>query len=113
MSTLKSLSTNEQNAINEFSNKIKHALGPGLVEMRLFGSKIKENSDRYSDIDILIVSETIDNNIKDAIFDITVDVNLNYDVLIAPVIYDNKRYSDPMFKQTHFFHEACRKGIPL
>ncbi len=113
MSTLKSLSTNEQNAINEFSNKIKQTLGSGLLEIRLFGSKIKESSDHHSDIDILIVAETIDNNIKDTIFDIAVDVNLNYDVLIAPVIYDNKRYSDPTFKQTHFFHEACRKGIPL
>lgn len=44
---------NDREAIKHFSNMIKNGLGPDLIEIRLFGSKIKGLDSIYSDIDIL------------------------------------------------------------
>jgi len=107
------LSVKDFKAIEEFSKRIKDELGSNLMEMKLFGSKAKGKNMPDSDIDILIITEETNENIKDIIFDITVDVNLTYDVVICPIIIAYKLYTDPLANQTNFYKAVQEEGLTL
>jgi predicted nucleotidyltransferase len=49
------LNDKERKGINRFVELIKELLGENLVLMKLFGSKVRGDSNEESDIDILLV----------------------------------------------------------
>lgn len=65
-----------------------------------------------SDIDILVLVESGERIITDIIMEVTVDINLNYDVVISPIILTESHYTDPLFRKTAFFH-ALEQGISI
>ncbi|QSQ08439.1 hypothetical protein H0A61_00761 [Koleobacter methoxysyntrophicus] len=107
------LSVKDFKAIEEFSKRIKDKLESSLIEIRLFGSKARGKSMPDSDIDILIITKETNEKIKDIIFDITVDVNLIYDVVICPIIIAHKTYTDPLANQTNFYRAVREEGLTL
>lgn len=100
-------------AINEFSNLVKQKLSSNLVDIRLFGSVARGTSTPESDIDILIVVLNEDNLTRETIIDVAVDVNLNNDVVISPIVMSKERFKGPLFQETFFYQSVQREGIPL
>lgn len=107
------LSKKDQDAIADFSKMIKYNLGSKLVEIRLFGSKVKGMDSPYSDIDILIIAKEVTEELKDLIFETVVDVNLTYDVVISPLIYTTNEYDNIFLKDTHFYRATQDEGVLL
>lgn len=102
-----------QQAIEEFSRNIKKRLTSNVKDIRLFGSVAKGADTPDSDIDILILVERDDRVTNDIIMDIVVDVNLNYDVVIIPIIMTGSHYANPLFRETAFFHVLEQEGVSL
>lgn len=113
-SDLKSiLSKTDYEAVSEFKKKLSEILGDSLLELKVFGSKITNLDSIYSDLDIIIILNQVDNHNKDAIFDAAVDVNLKYDVVISPIIYSYSDYNKDILKETYFYKTTKTEGILL
>jgi predicted nucleotidyltransferase len=82
---LSNLTLEERGAISEFSTRLRQEFGPLVGEIILFGSKVRADSERESDIDILIVLTNLSWEIKKAISELAAEENLKYDLLISTV----------------------------
>lgn len=106
----KDLTGNNLLAIKEFSSLLKQKIGSNLCETRVFGSVARGTATSESDIDILVLLEDKTLEVRDVIAEITLDVNLKYDVVLAPIIMTKEHYSNPLFQETAFFKNLIREG---
>ncbi len=107
------LTSNDRAAVNEFKEILLNKLDSSLLEMKLFGSKVKGYSTPHSDLDILIVVTKVGKDIKDKIFDAAVDINLKYEVVISPSIYTREDFYNTRMKNTYFYIATHDEGISL
>ena len=113
ISNIPGLSKSEVLAINIFSSECKDILRTNLIDIKLYGSKTKGTSDFESDIDILIITKMISKEQKDLIFSVVTDINLDYDVLIIPIITESNVYNSPLSQETYFYKTTQEEGISL
>ena len=107
------LSKTDYEAVVEFKRKLTGKLGDSLMELKVFGSKVNKLDSLYSDVDIIIILNQVDNQHKDLVFDAAVDINLKYDVVISPIIYSYAEYNNDLFKKTFFYKTTQNEGIKL
>ncbi len=74
--------------LQELKEKIsaKYPLG----EMRLFGSKARNDSRGGSDIDVFVRLSRANREIEEDLFDTAYELELKYDCLIDLIVFDNK-----------------------
>lgn len=82
-----------------------------LLWMKLFGSKVRGESDEESDIDIVVVIEDVNWAIEKDIYEICFYIGLKYDVLISPIIYSMREVNDTLTQATPFFKAVEKEGI--
>jgi predicted nucleotidyltransferase len=106
---VRDLAPNESAALK----KLKDALVRGfrLLELRLFGSKARGDSDPESDIDVLIVLENYDWEIEKAVSRLCFDINIEYGVLLVPVLYSRAEYESDLTKVTPFYQNVRKEGV--
>jgi len=109
----KSLIGNNLEAVNMVSNLLRKYLGSNLLEIRVFGSVVRGTATTDSDIDLLILVKEKNSQVRDIVADIVLEVDLAYDVVIAPVIMTEEHYSYPPFQKTLFFKNLEREGVSL
>jgi len=106
----KTLSNNELDAIYELKNELLKSY-PG-VELILFGSKARDDSEELSDIDILIlVDKNVSHNLKDKIIEIAYDIELKYDIVFGLVIENKKSWESSRYKVMPLYQNVQREGI--
>jgi len=97
-------------------NRLKEVLTRdfGLATLILYGSKVRGDSHRESDIDVLVVlRDDFDWRTKHAIYDVCFDINLEYDVLLQPIIYSQARYDDPLTRATPLYQNVLEEGVSV
>ncbi len=106
---MRGLSPNESAALR----KLKAALARDfrLVELRLFGSKARGDSDQESDIDVLVVLEDYDWEVEKAVCDLCFAINLEFHVLLSPVLYRRSEFDSDLTRITPFYQAVTREGI--
>lgn len=107
------LSKTDYEAVVEFKRKLSSKLGDALIEIKIFGSKVKKQDNLYSDLDIMIILDQVDSQNKDLVFDIAVDINLKFDVVISPIIYSYPEFTNDLFKETYFYKATQNEGIRI
>ena len=107
------MNLNEKRAVKEFAKKLKNELGDNLLNIRLFGSKVRHVFTRDSDIDILIILAEKNSEYIDKIVDILVDIQLEYDANISPVIYTEYEYTMNRDMGTLFVENVEKEGVYL
>jgi predicted nucleotidyltransferase len=61
-----------------------------LQDMRIFGSSARGEQRRDSDIDIFVHLDHSDRYVEEDLFDVSYDIELEYDCLIDLIIIDDK-----------------------
>src|SRR3989338_2035761 len=91
---LKKLPKIEQQAIEEFKDRLIKKLGDNLVMLKLYGSKARGDWHGHSDIDILIVANGQKSDLKNQIYDILfqIEQKYNYNPIISPTVYSLRDY---------------------
>ena len=107
------LTTEERAAVLEFTRTVRKKFGPAVKEIILFGSKVRGNSHKESDIDILIVLTSLSWEIKKSISELAAETNLKYNVLISTIRYDKSRWDNPVIKASPFGRTVREEGICL
>jgi predicted nucleotidyltransferase len=106
---VRNLAPNESAALE----KLKDALVRDfrLLELRLFGSKARGDSDPESDIDVLIVLEEFDWETEKAVSHLCFEINIEYGVLLVPVLYSRAEYESELTKVTPFYQNVRKEGV--
>ena len=110
---LSHLTPEERSAVLEFAKLLRKRFGPMIKNIILFGSKIRGESDRYSDIDILIILSSLSWEIKKAISEIAAQENLKHNVLISTIRYDVNTWNNPVVKASPFSKSVREGGVWL
>jgi len=107
------LNTNEQNAVNLFSKKIRALLGEQLISMSMFGSKVRGDFSQDSDLDILLIVQDKNRERKEQIYDILLDIDLEFDPKISLKIFSKDEFDRNKKLGSPFVFNVEKEGIPL
>ena len=99
--------------MRQFVSVIKEKLKDQLVELRLFGSKVRGNSYSDSDIDILIILKERKGAIIDTLYQELLDVELEYDSKISLTLFSEAEYSRNIKAHTPFVESLASEGVKL
>jgi len=107
------LNTNQREAISRYLSILNQKYKELISEVILYGSVARGESEVESDIDLLIVTENGDQELREEISMACFDIILQTDVILSPLVMDkqtyewHKRYSDPLYNNVQ------RDGIDL
>lgn len=107
------LTIEERSAVLEFTERLRKRFGSLIKEVILFGSKVRGESDRASDIDILIVLTNLSWEIKKSISELAAEENLKHNVIISTIRYDENTWENPAVKASPFGKTVREEGIWL
>jgi uncharacterized protein len=95
--------------------KLKQSLARDfrLIDLRLYGSKARGDSHTESDLDVLIVLEDCNWTIRKAVSALCFDLDLEFHVVISPVIYTRARLDSPLTRVTPFFQTVSRESVAV
>src|SRR3989339_188781 len=115
---LTSLPIEEQEAIEEFKNRLVKILGDNLVLLKLYGSKARGDWHKDSDIDLLAVlkhepkaSDWRNDPISELEYQIM--EKYNFKVFPSTITYKYKEYQKDSRVKTPFLYWVNKEGIDL
>jgi len=111
--SLDHMSNQEREAIKRFGEAIKSRLGEDLVRLSVFGSKVRGDFSKTSDIDILVIVKERSLPVMDQIAEITSDLNIEFNLSIAPVVFSENEYNTNATMASPFSLRAHDEGLPL
>jgi predicted nucleotidyltransferase len=82
---LQYLSETERKAVNSFVEQLEENLGDHILDIRLFGSKVRGDFHRDSDIDIFILVKERTSDIEDIVSEIEVNHDIEYGLPLSTV----------------------------
>lgn len=107
------LSKKESMVIESFVKDLRSELGDQIISITLFGSKIRGDSGKESDIDVLVLIRKKNQMIRKKVAEILTDYLLEYDLPLSPVLYDLYEYEKNKEIGSFFFKQVEEEGILL
>lgn len=102
----------EEEAIAKLKALLNQKLGDNLKSVLLYGSKARGDYNDDSDIDILVVADTVTPDVKDIIRDAVLDIQLEYSLPISVHIRSLDYFTAQQNNRLNLFiHNVEREGI--
>ena len=80
----------------------------------LFGSKVRGNSDEFSDIDILVlINNPINTAIEEKIYDISYEISLEYDTVFNLIIEYSDFLDSKLAQEMPLYKNIAKEGIAI
>lgn len=111
--TVIKLSLIEKKAVQEFMRIIRSQYGDKIQRAALFGSKVRGDSTKYSDIDILLIVEDDKWKFRQPFSVIVSDIALKYNVALDVRVISNARWQYMKNIQAGLYQNISRDSIPL
>jgi uncharacterized protein len=104
----------EEEAITKLKNLLSQKLGNNLKNVLLYGSKARGDYNNDSDIDILVVADGVDLEMKDIIREAVLDIQLEYSLPISVHIRSLDYFiAQQNNRLNQFIHNVEREGIRI
>ena len=103
------------NLIGQYIEEIKKIYGSHVRQIILYGSYARGDQNEESDIDIMILVDLDEQNIKDydaKLSDITFDINLDNDLMIMPIV-KNENHFRKWIEAYPFYRNIEKEGVKL
>jgi len=83
-----------------------------LVDFKVFGSRARGDADEYSDMDVFIEVETLDNELKDKISDIAWEIGFNNNCIhISPLVFTRYEIEESPLRISSIVQVIDEEGI--
>ena len=110
---LASLTSDERNALTQFRKNLNAHFGKRIKDCRLFGSKAREEGERESDIDVLVLIENMRFEDKRWVITCGADISLEYLVEISPLCLSPVQFNSLLQRERRLALDIEKEGIPL
>ncbi len=107
------LNQKENQAIQIFIQSLLKKLGKQVLGMILFGSKARGDSTSDSDIDILILTQDENRNLRREISSVSSSTGMEYDILINTIVISSNRWAQMTQERFSLCRNVERDGIAL
>lgn len=107
------LLSGEKKAVREFIKTVVLAYGEKIQRAALFGSKVRGDWTKYSDVDILLIVTDDNWKFRHAIWKIAADVELKYDVLLDVRIVSAARWQYYADIKAGLYQNITRDAVPI
>ena len=107
------ISNNVLQIIQRFAKDTKNILKENVLAEYLFGSYAARRQTPLSDIDILIIVNTLNPAIRRQMSGLASDYSLQYGIYISPILKESEVWEKNKRYQTLFYKEVIRNGVPL
>jgi len=102
----------EEEAITKLKSLLNQKLGNNLKGVLLYGSKARGDYNDDSDIDILVIVDTVNPDVKDTIRDAVLDIQLEYSLPISVHVRSLDYFNAQQNNRLNLFiHNVEREGI--
>jgi len=105
------LNENEERAIKALEDVLSKKFA--LLDLRLFGSKTRGESDSGSDIDVMIEIADSNPEIEAQINEIIFEINLQNDSFISAVIFSRKELEEGPLAESPLYKIVQKEGLPI
>lgn len=107
------LSEKEKKAVREFIRTVRLAYGDKIQQAALFGSKVRGDSTRYSDVDILLIVNDERWKYRQPFSVILSNIALKYDVLLDVRVISEERWQWMKNIQAGLYQNITRDAVPI
>ena len=107
------LAPNEERAIEAFVQRLVADFGQDVTDVRLFGSKVRDEASSDSDVDILVLVGRSDYALKHAILWLAAEISLTYETLLNPRVVPLEAWQKMGRADTLFYRTVCVESVPL
>ncbi len=83
------------------------------LDLRVFGSRARGDSDKFSDLDVFILVERIDEGLKQEIRDIVWDLGFENFMLISALIFTKHEIEDTPLRSSQIVHNIQEEGVRI
>jgi predicted nucleotidyltransferase len=112
--SLNYLTQNETLALLELKRRLRENFGKELKEIRIFGSKVRGDFDKDSDIDIFVVFDReVDWDFENKVSHIAYDIDLEFGVLFNLIIFSASQLKEPKYKILPFIQNVKKEGLKI
>ncbi len=111
--TVIKLSPTEKKAVQEFIKIVRSQYGDKIQRAALFGSKVRGDWTKYSDIDILLIIDDEKWKFRQPFSVIVSDIALKYDVALDVRVISKTRWQYLKNIQAGLYQNISRDSIPL
>jgi len=85
----------------------------GLVDFRVFGSRVRGDEDEYSDMDVFIEVESINKVLKELILDTVWEVGFKNFIVISPLIFTRDEIERSALRSSPIVRNIVEEGVRL
>lgn len=99
----------------DIAQKMKAALVKDIpiISVRVFGSCARDEEEFDSDIDVFIEVETLSQQAKKRIRDITWQIGLDTETVISPLIFSRDEIENSPLRSSSIVQNIMREGIAI
>jgi predicted nucleotidyltransferase len=113
MTIPENLSIDEKKAVSEIKSEVLTLAGKQLKGFYLFGSKARGDFDPESDVDLAIIVDGLDKEMKKKIIDIVVKAEVKYMVVISSLVLSLLDFTNLKNLERRIVLDIEIEGIPL
>jgi hypothetical protein len=106
------LTEKELQVVSSFVKELKEKLGDEIIFIKLFGSKVRGDFTKDSDIDIFILVRKR-KGVRDQISDIAAEYFYETDVPLSPVVFSIFEYKKNKELKSFFLEKIETEGVTL
>jgi predicted nucleotidyltransferase len=107
------LSPKEKKAVREFITTVRSAYGDKIQRAALFGSKVRGDWTKYSDVDILLIVEDDKWKFRQPFSVIISDIALKYDVELDVRVISAARWQYMANIKAGLYQNIIRDAVPI
>lgn len=105
------LSPEEEEALEDFKQRLKIRCGDELISIKLFGSRVRGDLHPESDIDLLVVFERHTKRLEDLLVEVICDILNIYEVYFEVVSYSRQEYEESKRQQWPFVLNLEKEAV--
>lgn len=107
------LTKKEQLLLKEFKDLLLKLFPDEVLEVRVFGSRVRGQATSESDLDVLIITRHEDYHLSDRIIDLSCDLLLKHRIYISPKVISQRHYGQLEAMDSDFLYQVKQEGILL
>ena len=107
------LTREEKAALDEIKQRVQSIVGQRLRGVLLFGSKARGDFDPESDLDIAILVDGLDQEMKRRIIDIVADVEVKFLVVVSSLVLSWDDFQSLRERERRIALDIENEGVPL
>ena len=107
------LSVSEKHIVEEFKRQVEQRFPGELIRVVVFGSKVRGDATRESDVDVLVIIHSEGWRLGDEIRSLGYALELEHGVVLSIQVMSERHYEELRLFGSQFFKAVEREGVSV